>query len=70
MIYGYIREDIGVYFGMILPGKSVPGEGNGIECRDGIDRRDEKGCDDGRVGNFCGKYLINCCVKCIKNKRE
>lgn len=64
----YIGEGIGVYFGMILPGKSVPGvwlERVESECRDGIDRKDEKGCDDGRVGNFCGKYCWNYCAICI-----
>ena len=47
----YIGEGIGVYFGMILPGKSVPGvwlERVESECRDGIDRRNGKGWDDGR----------------------
>ena len=29
-----------------------------IECRDVIDRRDEKGCDDGRWGDFCGNYCV------------
>lgn len=39
MIYGYIGEDIGVYFGMILPGKSVPGEEIERECLDGKIRK-------------------------------
>jgi hypothetical protein len=27
-------EGIGVYFGVFSSGESVPGDGNGIECRD------------------------------------
>lgn len=48
-----------------------PGEERGIvesviECWDGIDRRDEKGCNDGRWGDFCGNY----CAKCVENDRK
>ena len=69
---GACKRGYMVYFGNIfVRGRCTRGEGGkGKECRDGIDRKDEKGCDDGRVGNFCGKYWIDCCIKCIKNKRE
>lgn len=47
----YVGEGIGVYFGIFLSGESVPGvwlERVERECRDGIDRRNGKGWDDGR----------------------
>ena len=33
-LWVYVGEGIGVYFGVFSSGESVPGDGNGIECRD------------------------------------